>query len=128
MEHQFSAKKGKTLISSFFKKRDRQTSESNSIPTVTTVQHQYSETPSIPTMQIPSISSFQNEYHSSPNLDLQSSSIERDPGKRKKICEYHVNIRDEIRRAYLKAGPYQPDMLEYPSTNFGNQNRRFQKK
>ena len=128
MEHQPSTKKGKTLISSFFKKRDCQTSESNSIPTVTTVQHQYSETPSIPTMQIPSISSFQNEYHSSPNLDLQSSSIERDPGKRKKICEYPVNVRDKIRRTYLKAGSYQPDMLEYPSTNFGNQNCRFQKK
>ena len=76
-------------------------------------------------MQISSISSFQNEYHSSPNLDLQSSSIEQDPGKK---YEYHVNVRDEIRRAYLKAGPYQPDMLEYPSTNFGNQNCRFQKK
>ena len=85
MEHQPSAKKGKTLISTFFKKRDRQTSESNSIPIVTTMQHQYSETPSIPTMQIPSISFFQNEYHSSPNLNLQSSSIERDSGKRKKM-------------------------------------------
>ncbi|XP_075499475.1 uncharacterized protein LOC142537880 [Primulina tabacum] len=25
-------------------------------------------------------------------------------------------------------GPYQPDMLEYPGTKFGSQNRRFQKK
>ena len=83
MEHQPFSMKGKTLISSFFKKRDRQTSESSSIPTVITVQHQYSETPSIPTMQIPSIFSFQNEYHSSSNLDLQSSSIERDPRKKK---------------------------------------------
>ena len=82
MEHQFSAKKGKTLISSFFKKKDRQTSESSLIPIVTIMQHQYSETPSIPTMQILSISSFQNEYHSSPNLDLQSSSIERDSKKK----------------------------------------------
>ena len=85
------------MISLFFKKRDRQTSESSLILTVTIVQHQYSETPSIPTMQIPSISFFQNEYHSSPNLDLQSSSIERDSGKRKKIYECHVNVRDEIR-------------------------------
>ena len=83
MEHQPSAKKGKTLMSSFFKKKDRQTSESSLIPIVTIVQHQYSETPSIPTMQISSISSFQNEYHSSPNLDLQSSSIEQDPRKKK---------------------------------------------
>ena len=81
MEHQPFAKKGKTLISSFFKKGNRQTSENNSIPTVTTLQHQYSETPSI--------FSFQNEYHSSPNLDLQSSSIEQDPGKKKRK---YVNI------------------------------------
>ena len=67
MEHQPSTKKGKTLISLFFKKRDRQTNESNSIPTVITAQHQYSETLLIPTIQIPSISSSQNEYHSSLN-------------------------------------------------------------
>ena len=92
MEHKPSAKKGKIVISSFFKKRDRQTSESSSIPTVTTVQHQYSETlsiltiqiPSIMTIQILSISSSQNEYHSSSNSNLQSSTfIERDLRKKK---------------------------------------------
>ncbi|XP_042380193.1 zinc finger MYM-type protein 1-like [Zingiber officinale] len=120
MEHQSATKKGKTLISSFFKKRDRETSESTSIPT--TMEHQSSENLLIPSVQIPSISS--------PNEDYQSSStcIVRDPGKRKQICEYHVNVRDEIRRSYLKMGPYQPDMLEYPATKFGSQNRRFQKK
>ncbi|XP_042410111.1 zinc finger MYM-type protein 1-like [Zingiber officinale] len=120
MEHQSATKKGKTLISSFFKKRDRETSESTSIPT--TMENQSSEGLLIPSVQISSISS--------PSKDHQSSSacIERDPGKRKPICEYHVNIRDEIRRSYLKMGPYQPDMLEYPATKFGNQNRRFQKK
>ncbi|XP_042387995.1 zinc finger MYM-type protein 1-like [Zingiber officinale] len=120
MEHQSATKKGKTLISSFFKKRDRETSESTSIPT--TMEHQFSENLLIPSVQIPSISS--------PNEDYQSSStcIVRDPGERKQICEYHVNVRDEIRRSYLKMGPYQPDMLEYPATKFGSQNRRFQKK
>ncbi|XP_042418961.1 zinc finger MYM-type protein 1-like [Zingiber officinale] len=120
MEYQSATKKGKTLISSFFKKRDRETSESTSIPT--TMENQSSEGLLIPSVQISSISS--------PSKDHQSSSacIERDPGKRKPICEYHVNIRDEIRRSYLKMGPYQPDMLEYPATKFGNQNRRFQKK
>ncbi|XP_042388013.1 zinc finger MYM-type protein 1-like [Zingiber officinale] len=120
MEHQSATKKGKTLISSFFKKRDRETSESTSIPT--TMENQSSEGLLIPSVQISSISS--------PSKDHQSSSacIERDPGKIKPICEYHVNIRDEIRRSYLKMGPYQPDMLEYPTTKFGNQNRRFQKK
>ncbi|XP_073131498.1 uncharacterized protein [Henckelia pumila] len=112
MEYQPTTKKGKTLISSFFKKRDRQTSESSS-PTVPPMQHHSSEGLSIPSVQLPSISSSSKEHHSS------SICIERDPGKRKQICEYHVNERDEIRRSYLKMGPYQPDMLEYPGTNFG---------
>ncbi|XP_073025239.1 uncharacterized protein [Primulina eburnea] len=108
MEHQSAAKKGKTLISSFFKKRDRQASEDTSIPTVLTMQHQSSESLLFPNIQIPSCSSPRDDHQSS------STFIERDPGKRKQICEYHVNVRDEIRRSYLNMGPYQPDMLEYP--------------
>ncbi|XP_075507874.1 uncharacterized protein LOC142544722 [Primulina tabacum] len=122
MEYQSAAKKGKTLISSFFKKRDRQASEDTSIPTVLTMQHQSSENLLFPNIQIPSCSSPRDDHQSS------STFIERDPGKRKQICEYHVNVRDEIRRSYLNMGPYQPDMLEYPGTKFGSQNRRFQKK
>ncbi|XP_073045374.1 uncharacterized protein [Primulina eburnea] len=122
MEHQSAAKKGKTLISSFFKKRDRQASEDTSIPTVLTMQHQSSESLLFLNIQIPSCSSPRDDHQSS------STFIERDPGKRKQICEYHVNVRDEIRRSYLNMGPYQQDMLEYPGTKFGSQNRRFQKK
>ncbi|XP_073051185.1 uncharacterized protein [Primulina eburnea] len=122
MEHQSAAKKGKTLISSFFKKRDRQASEDTSIPPVFTMQHQSSESLLFPNIQIPSCSSPIDDHQSS------STFIERDLGKRKQICEYHVNVRDEIRRSYLNMGPYQPDMLEYPGTKFGSQNRRFQKK
>ncbi|XP_073030628.1 uncharacterized protein [Primulina eburnea] len=33
---------------------------------------------------------------------------------------------DEIRRAYIKMGPYQPIKKEYPPTKFISQNRRFQ--
>ncbi|XP_073119045.1 uncharacterized protein [Henckelia pumila] len=33
---------------------------------------------------------------------------------------------DEIRRVYIKMGPYQPIKNEYPPTKFGSQNRRFQ--
>ncbi|XP_073037899.1 uncharacterized protein [Primulina eburnea] len=111
MEHQSAAKKGKTLIFSFFKKRDRQTSEDTSIPTVLTMQHQSSESLLFPNIQIPSCSSPRDDHQSS------STFIERDPGKRKQICEYHVNVRDEIRRSYLNMGPYQPDMLEYPASS-----------
>ncbi|XP_057423690.1 uncharacterized protein LOC130717472 [Lotus japonicus] len=38
----------------------------------------------------------------------------RDPGKRPRILDYLVNQQDEIRRAYIKFGPYQFLMDEYP--------------
>ena len=40
--------------------------------------------------------------------------LERDPGKRPSIWNYPINQRDEIRRAYIKAGPYQYIMSKYP--------------
>ena len=39
---------------------------------------------------------------------LFRSEIDRDPGSRKQICEFPINKQDEIRRAYLIEGPYQP--------------------
>ncbi|XP_016679185.1 uncharacterized protein [Gossypium hirsutum] len=48
-------------------------------------------------------------------LDL--SNLERELGLRKQIYEYLVNMRDEIRRAYIKAGPYPPILSEYPTSN-----------
>ncbi|XP_065635079.1 uncharacterized protein LOC112024383 [Quercus suber] len=41
-------------------------------------------------------------------IDLDS--LDYDPGTRKQIWEYHVNQRDEIRRAYIKKGPHQPPL------------------
>ena len=38
-------------------------------------------------------------------------SLDYDPGTRKQIWEYHVNQRDEIRRAYIKKGPHQPPKI-----------------
>ncbi|GER35848.1 general transcription factor 2-related zincfinger protein [Striga asiatica] len=71
MEHQPSAKKGKTpLISSFFRKWDLQASESTSI----TVQNEHNESPS------PHIAPILPE----PNWN--KTTTERDPGKRKQIA------------------------------------------
>lgn len=49
------------------------------------------------------------------NYDI--SSLERDPGKRQPIWDAPVDKRDEIRRAYIKACPYQIILSEYPKTN-----------
>lgn len=58
--------------------------------------------------------------------EIESTSIERDPGKRCPISAYDVNQRDDIRRAYISLGPYQLKLVEYPPTRDGKQNRRFQ--
>ena len=55
-------------------------------------------------------------------IDLDS--LDYDPGTCKQIWEYHVNQRDEIRRAYIKKGPHQPPLETFKKS--GKQNRSFQ--
>lgn len=44
------------------------------------------------------------------------------------MFENPVNLRDEIRISYIKVGPYQPKLNEYPRIEGKKQARRFQKK
>ncbi|CAM8953294.1 unnamed protein product [Rhodiola kirilowii] len=55
-----------------------------------------------------------------------TTSLERDPGKRQSICKYQSNERDYIRRAYVLLGPNQPHLKCYPTT-YGVNGRRFNK-
>ena len=55
-------------------------------------------------------------------VDLDS--LDYDPGACKQIWEYHVNQRDEIRRAYIKNGLHQPRPEKYNQS--GKHNRSFQ--
>ena len=52
--------------------------------------------------------------------------MERDPGRRPNIWDYPVNERDEIRRAYIKLGPFQPLLESYPKSNSVDHRRSFQ--
>ncbi|XP_059434367.1 uncharacterized protein LOC132167413 [Corylus avellana] len=54
------------------------------------------------------------------------SSLEYDPGLRRQIWDYDVNQRDEIRRAYIKAGPYRRNISKYPKSGQANHLRSFQ--
>ncbi|KAJ8775426.1 hypothetical protein K2173_023191 [Erythroxylum novogranatense] len=51
------------------------------------------------------------------NATFDINSLERDPSLRRQICEYVVDQRDEVRRAYIKAGPYQDFLSTYPKSN-----------
>ena len=65
------------------------------------------------------------DEHPSKCLKLQFEEIDRDPGSRKQICEFPINKQDEIRRAYIEKGPYQPVDIDYPY-NDDTHHRRFQ--
>jgi len=43
-------------------------------------------------------------------------SLEFDPGLHRQIWDYHVNQRDEIRRAYIEVGPCQHIIPNYPKS------------
>ncbi|KAL4568265.1 hypothetical protein LXL04_023873 [Taraxacum kok-saghyz] len=47
--------------------------------------------------------------------DVKLDSLIRDPGERPSILSYPINQRDEIRRLYIKLGPYQLEKSKYPS-------------
>ncbi|KAJ9174012.1 hypothetical protein P3X46_017087 [Hevea brasiliensis] len=57
---------------------------------------------------------------------MDITALERDLGLRPLMWEFPVNQSDEIRRAYLKAGPYQPKLSEYPFSGSDNRRHRFQ--
>ncbi|XP_022860389.1 uncharacterized protein LOC111380945 [Olea europaea var. sylvestris] len=120
MEDQHSSKRVKTLFS-FFKKTDDQSSESISPK----IEHPSTSTP----MQHPPNPTPEIQHSSVSTPELQScTSIEWDPGKRKQMFEHPANLRDEIRIAYIKVGPYQLKLEEYPRVEGKKQARCFQKK
>lgn len=52
--------------------------------------------------------------------------LERDPGLRSPIWSYPVDMRDDVRKEYIKMGPYQPKLSKYPPISYASQNRYFQ--
>ncbi|CAI0401771.1 unnamed protein product [Linum tenue] len=72
----------------------------------------------------------QNVNEESPiNLRVDNSSsdsLERDPGLRQPIWTYPVNRRDEIRRDYWSAGPYQVVLPKFPKSGPPGDLRPFQ--
>ncbi|TYG65322.1 hypothetical protein ES288_D06G177600v1 [Gossypium darwinii] len=100
--------KSKT-IESFFKRKSTKTTQSPSeasqieVPPSSFVLLNSDARPS-------KISRVEDEALDLPNL-------EREPGLRKQIYEYPINMRDEIRIAYIKAGPYQHILSEYLASN-----------
>ncbi|CAN6557401.1 unnamed protein product [Malus baccata var. baccata] len=58
-------------------------------------------------------------------MEINSETLQYDPGLRRPILSYHPNVRDQVQRAYLQNKPCQPKTHAFPYTNFGTKPRRF---
>jgi len=60
-----------------------------------------------------------------PRVDIELNDLESDTGLRKKISSYHPNDQEKVRRAYILNGPCQPNLTNFPYSNDGGKQRRF---
>ena len=84
-----------TTIVDFFKRKNTQSLEAN----VSDI--------SSPTSDILISKNSSTKFWKVDVNEIDISSLERDLGLRPQIWDYDVNQRNEIRRAYIKFGPYQ---------------------
>jgi hypothetical protein len=58
--------------------------------------------------------------------EVDLSALPTDPARRKPISQYKpAKVRDDVRRAYLQKGPFQPDNHNFPQTDMSGIMRRF---
>ncbi|XP_060212208.1 uncharacterized protein LOC132639816 [Lycium barbarum] len=63
--------------------------------------------------------------HSSQRQEFDVNDLKADPTEITPILDYHPNIRDEVRRAYIQKGPCQPKDHKFPKTAISRIPRRF---
>ncbi|XP_060170421.1 uncharacterized protein LOC132601341 [Lycium barbarum] len=72
----------------------------------------------------PVASSIPSEVQRDTNpLNINFNYLKADPANRRPIAEYDPNIRDEVRRYYIKKGPCQPMNHDFPKTQFGKKKK-----
>ncbi|KAH0746043.1 hypothetical protein KY285_007700 [Solanum tuberosum] len=76
------------------------------------------------------LNQFEETHHSAKRLKqgVDLDSLPTDPKKRIPIRDYHLDERDEIRRAYIQRGPHQPRIREFPQSDISGLKRRFNRK
>ena len=63
--------------------------------------------------------------NSKEKVSLNLHDLPRDPDLRTTISNLDPNIQDEVRRAYLQMGPFQPQSHDFPIRLLGEKSRRF---
>lgn len=59
------------------------------------------------------------------HIKINAADLPADPGLWPRISNYNPNDQDQIRRAYLQKGPFQPHGHQFPQRLFGKKQRRF---
>lgn len=75
-------------------------------------------------ISVPSLPETPSEKKS--NVEFNPEDIISDPGLRIPIDSYNINIRDQVRRAYIAKGPCRPKEYTFPKKHFGKIQRSFQ--
>ncbi|KAK8606534.1 hypothetical protein V6N13_030815 [Hibiscus sabdariffa] len=57
--------------------------------------------------------------------EIDVINLPHDPGKRRKMSDFHPDDRDIVRREYIQKQPCQPGNHKFPKTKFSGKNRRF---
>ncbi|OMO49421.1 Zinc finger, TTF-type [Corchorus olitorius] len=118
--------KSKT-IDSFFKKKNTQNLDATPYNLEVNVENSSSQTEVPPSSSTPLTS--EARPSKIPRIEpeeIDLLNLEHDPGLRKQIYDYPVNLRDEIQRAYIRDGPHQQSLVEYPTSGSEKNRRRFQ--
>ncbi|XP_061372803.1 uncharacterized protein LOC133315239 [Gastrolobium bilobum] len=84
-----------------------------------------SSTPNVALSNIETPSSKLPRIENKEVVKVDFASLERDPALRPPIWKYPINQQDEIRRAYLKLGPFQCNLQNYPFSGPERNRRHF---
>jgi len=61
----------------------------------------------------------------SQKVEIDVNTLERDPELRILVWKHPINQQNKIRKAYIKMGPYQPKLAEYPMTKSGRKYHQY---
>ncbi|XP_042437244.1 zinc finger MYM-type protein 1-like [Zingiber officinale] len=114
-EHIPKRTKSRLTLHQFYNKaNDGQISAINSSMNVDDASSPFQESPKIKVEKVDIPSTIDAPY------------LERDPGLRLPIWSHPVDMRDDVRKNYIKMGPCQPKLSKYPPIAYSNQNQHFQ--
>jgi hypothetical protein len=116
-----------TIITHFFKRKNLNDSEATTSDATLPITNADIPIPGNIEIPIPENVDILIQENPHPKFQkIDTSLLERDPGLRKQIWDYHVNQRDEIRRAYCNYDVFQPTLSAYKKSGPEKHRRSFQ--